>query len=83
MIKFVLMSNILYLYSMTPPFTMIGSSVAVVEESKHQDFPQGEKNSFRFFLTVYTAFQNWAQILRVIGTKVLGVSLRAFYSHLY
>ncbi len=43
------MSSILYVYSMTPPFTMIGSSVAVVEESKHQDFPQGEKNSFRFF----------------------------------
>jgi hypothetical protein len=49
MIKFVLMPSILYVYSMTPPFTMIGSSVAIVEESKHQDFPQGEKNSFRFF----------------------------------
>jgi hypothetical protein len=50
-IKFVLMPtpSILYLFSMTPPFTMIGSSVAIVEESKHQDFPQGEKNSFRFF----------------------------------
>jgi hypothetical protein len=26
---------------MTPPFTMLGSSVAKVEQSKHKDFPQG------------------------------------------
>jgi len=28
---------------MTPPFTMIGSSVALVEQSKHKDFPEGIK----------------------------------------
>jgi hypothetical protein len=57
--KFVLMLSILHVYSMTPPFTMIGSSVAVVEESKHQDFPQGEKNSFRLFNSAH-----WAPELR-------------------
>ena len=28
-------------YSLTPPFTMLGSSVAKVEQSKHKDFPEG------------------------------------------
>ena len=27
---------------MTPPFTMIGSSVAEVEESRHQNFSKGQ-----------------------------------------
>ncbi len=26
---------------LTPPFTMIGSSVATVEKSKHKDYPEG------------------------------------------
>merc|ERR1712037_457792 len=30
-----------YTSRMTPPFTMIGSSVAEVEESRHPDFPVG------------------------------------------
>merc|ERR1712183_198771 len=30
-----------YTIRMTPPFTMIGSSVAVVEESKHSSYPKG------------------------------------------
>ena len=30
-----------YTARMTPPFTMIGSSVAVVEESKHSKYPKG------------------------------------------
>merc|ERR1712183_1227108 len=30
-----------YTIRMPPPFTMIGSSVAVVEESKHSSFPKG------------------------------------------
>merc|ERR1712020_228498 len=30
-----------YISRMTPPFTMIGSSVAEVEESRHPDFPVG------------------------------------------
>ena len=30
-----------YTKRMTPPFTMIGSSVAVVEESKHPSYPKG------------------------------------------
>merc|ERR1711910_180807 len=30
-----------YTMRMTPPFTMIGSSVAVVEESKHPSYPKG------------------------------------------
>merc|ERR1711892_219329 len=30
-----------YTMRMTPPFTMIGSSVAVVEESKHATYPKG------------------------------------------
>merc|ERR1719278_1711258 len=30
-----------YTSRMTPPFTMIGSSVAEVEESKHPNFPVG------------------------------------------
>merc|ERR1712055_971003 len=30
-----------YTSRMTPPLTMIGSSVAEVEESRHPDFPVG------------------------------------------
>merc|ERR1712123_7320 len=30
-----------YTMRMTPPFTMIGSSVAEVEESKHPSYPKG------------------------------------------
>jgi hypothetical protein len=29
------------IHRLTPPFTMIGSSVAKVEKSKHKDFPEG------------------------------------------
>jgi NADPH-dependent curcumin reductase CurA len=31
---------------MAPPFTMIGSSVAKVEKSKHKDFPEGKDYAF-------------------------------------
>ena len=31
-----------YTMRMSPPFTMIGSSVAVVEESRHQNFSKGQ-----------------------------------------
>merc|ERR1719511_526269 len=31
-----------YTARMKPPFTMIGSSVAEVEESRHPDFPVGK-----------------------------------------
>ena len=38
---FYITNSALFHYRMTPPFTMIGSSVATVEKSKHKDFPEG------------------------------------------
>merc|ERR1719427_1803418 len=61
-----------YTMRMTPPFTMIGSSVAEVEESKHPSYPKGstiiilagwvERGTVSKFVRLLNLYVSWVKV---------------------